>query len=233
MSVLRRIIRKKNGAKETVHLGALAKNVTQDATHRFVSDTEKQTWNGKANPGDIPSGAAADYGVANNDTTNRSDMLVTAQVAYQHGKEIDQLNSEMASLTDSGAITGMDAREDGVYITYVPTAGADAVTKKLGSPADSILLAGGRFSGTGENSGNNARILLSDVFERVEVDYTSNSSLPLYLYYYKNGSYVKNEAVNAGSKFVFYPNETYDEIRITMFQNSTFMFTYTITGYFQ
>lgn len=39
----------------------------------------------------------------------------------------------MASLNDSGAITGMDAREDGVYITYVPTAGADAVTKKLGS----------------------------------------------------------------------------------------------------
>lgn len=45
-----------------------------------------------------------------------------------------RLSSEMASLTDSGAITGMDAREDGVYITYVPTAGADAVTKKLGSP---------------------------------------------------------------------------------------------------
>lgn len=118
-----------------------------------------------------------------------------------------------------------------MYITYQD--GADTVSKKLGSPADNILLAGGRFSGTGENSGNNARILLSDVFERVEVDYTSNSSLPLYLYYYKNGSYVKNEAVNAGSKFVFYPNETYDEIRITMFQNSTFMFTYTITGYFQ
>lgn len=26
----------------------------------------------------------------------------------------------------------MDAREDGVYITYVPTSGADPVTKKLG-----------------------------------------------------------------------------------------------------
>ena len=40
----------------------------------------------------------------------------------------------MASMTDSGAITGMDAREDGVYITYIPSTGADAVTKKLGSP---------------------------------------------------------------------------------------------------
>ena len=43
-----------------------------------------------------------------------------------------QLNSEMESMTDSGAITGMDAREDGVYITYIPSTGADAVTKKLG-----------------------------------------------------------------------------------------------------
>ena len=28
----------------------------------------------------------------------------------------------------------MDAREDGVYITYIPSTGADAVTKKLGDP---------------------------------------------------------------------------------------------------
>lgn len=47
---------------------------------------------------------------------------------------MNQLSSEMASITDSGAITGMDAREDGVYITYIPSIGADAVTKKLGSP---------------------------------------------------------------------------------------------------
>ena len=179
----------------------------------------------------IPSGAAADYGVANNDTTNRTDMLVTAQVVYQHGQEIDQLNSDLASLNDEGAIKGLEVREgDGVYITYQD--GADTVSKKLGSPADSILLVGGRFSGTGENAGNNARILLSDVFERVEVDYSTNSG-DLYLYYYNSGSYVKNEKVTSGSKFVFYPNETYDEIRITMFQNSTLTFTYTITGYFQ
>lgn len=36
-------------------------------------------------------------------------------------------------LNDNGAIQGLDAREDGVYITYVPAAGADAVTKKLGN----------------------------------------------------------------------------------------------------
>lgn len=38
----------------------------------------------------------------------------------------------MNTLNDSGAIKGLDAREDGVYITY--STGADTVTKKLGSP---------------------------------------------------------------------------------------------------
>ena len=44
----------------------------------------------------------------------------------------------------------MDVREDGVYITYVPTAGADAVTKKLGDvtePMDGAVLMA--FSGMG------------------------------------------------------------------------------------
>ena len=44
----------------------------------------------------------------------------------------------MASITDSGAITGMDAREDGVYITYIPSTGADAVTKKLGDVTEQM-----------------------------------------------------------------------------------------------
>lgn len=102
MSIIKRLKWKDKSGKTTDYdLGTKASNVEQDATHRFVSDTEKQTWNGKADPGDIPSGAAADYGVANNDTTNRADMLSTAQVAYQHGKEIDQLNSELSSLKAS------------------------------------------------------------------------------------------------------------------------------------
>lgn len=43
-----------------------------------------------------------------------------------------QLIQNLTALNDSGAIKGMDAREDGVYITY--STGADTVTKKLGSP---------------------------------------------------------------------------------------------------
>lgn len=38
----------------------------------------------------------------------------------------------LTALNDSGAIKGMDAREDGVYITYHN--GADTVIKKLGDP---------------------------------------------------------------------------------------------------
>jgi len=45
------------------------------------------------------------------------------------------LNNNLTALTGNGTITGMEAREDGVYITYVPANGADAVTKKLGSNA--------------------------------------------------------------------------------------------------
>ena len=40
------------------------------------------------------------------------------------------LSRDLHALNDSGAIKGMDAREDGVYITYVPTSGTDTVTKK-------------------------------------------------------------------------------------------------------
>lgn len=120
MGIIKRLKWKDKTGKTTDYdLGAKASNVEQDATHRFVSDTEKQTWNGKADPEDIPSGSAADYGVANNDTTNRTDMLVTAQVAYQHGKEIDQLNSEIKTVN---VYVGSDGK-----LHFVNSGGADSV----------------------------------------------------------------------------------------------------------
>lgn len=61
--------------------------------------------------------------MANNDAGKTPDALL-----------VKQLNSDLNAMNDNGAITGMDAREDGVYITYVPADGADAVTRKLGSP---------------------------------------------------------------------------------------------------
>ena len=44
------------------------------------------------------------------------------------------LSRDLSAMNDNGAITGMDAREDGVYITYVPADGADPVSKKLCDP---------------------------------------------------------------------------------------------------
>lgn len=117
----------KTGEKISVSFGKIMK---------WFADLKAVAFSGSysdlSNQPTIPSGAAADYGVANNDTTNRSDMLATAQVAYQHGQEIDQLNSEIEALNDEGAIKGLEVREgDGVYITYQD--GADTVSKKLGS----------------------------------------------------------------------------------------------------
>lgn len=109
----------KEGKVTDYEYGVNGSNVTQDANHRLVTDKEKETWNGKANPEDIPSGSAASYGVANNDTTNRSDMLATAQVAYQHGKEIDQLNSETDRIN---VYVGSDGK-----LHFVNKAGADSV----------------------------------------------------------------------------------------------------------
>ena len=55
---------------------------------------------------------------------------------------VTELSRDLNTLNDSGAIKGFDAREDGVYITYAPTGGADTVTKKLGNaPADMLIKA--------------------------------------------------------------------------------------------
>ena len=146
MSIIKRLKWKDKSGKTTDYdLGAKASNVEQDATHRFVSDMEKQTWNGKADPGDIPSGAAADYGVANNDTTNRADMLSTAQVAYQHGKEIDQLNSEFADRLQGDV--RIIPEGSGADTKYYAQVGADAASKKLlGNP---MLVKAGAFTAPG------------------------------------------------------------------------------------
>ena len=80
----------------------------------------------------IPEGSAANYQVANNDTTEAEGFVADARIVRTHGLEIDGLSRDLSAMNDNGAITGMDAREDGVYITYFT--GADTVTKKLCDP---------------------------------------------------------------------------------------------------
>ena len=110
-------------------------SVLMGKAHRFFTDLKTVAFSGKY--GDLSErptlGGAAGYKVADNYTTNNSEFLATARVAYEHGLEIDALSRDLNAINDNGAIKGMDAREDGVYITYVPSSGADSVTKKLGS----------------------------------------------------------------------------------------------------
>ena len=76
-------------------------------------------------------GNAAYVGLANNCTTTMAGFALDARQGKELMDRINELNRDLSAMNDNGAITGMDAREDGVYITY--STGADTVTKKLGS----------------------------------------------------------------------------------------------------
>lgn len=90
-----------------------------------MNDLEKRISDAFA---DVPSG----YKIADNDTTNNSEFLATARVAYEHGLEIDALSRDLG---------GCSLEQDGVDFYIV---GADAVRKKLNeTPEYSVLDCGG------------------------------------------------------------------------------------------
>ena len=82
-------------------------------------------------------GNAAYVGLANNCTTTIAGFALDARQGKELMDRITELNRDLNAINDNGAIKGMDAREDGVYITYVPSSGADSVTKKLGDALES------------------------------------------------------------------------------------------------
>ena len=64
-------------------------------------------------------------------TKNMNDLEQRIANGFANAKtNIDELNMDLNAINDNGAIKGIDAREDGVYITY--STGAATVTKKLG-----------------------------------------------------------------------------------------------------
>lgn len=88
--------------------------------------------NGEATTYDVSrsEGQVSQEGDAFN-TKNMNDLEQRISNGFANAKtNIDVLNRDLNAINDSGAIKGMDAREDGVYITY--STGADTVTKKLG-----------------------------------------------------------------------------------------------------
>lgn len=83
------------------------------------------SYNDLADKPTIPSGEAANYAVADNDTTNSAASLVTARVAYEHGKEIDGLSETIEKRFPDG--TGIEWDGANFYGTTT-----DGVKKKLG-----------------------------------------------------------------------------------------------------
>lgn len=105
----------KSGEKHRVLFGKIQK---------FFTDLKTVAFSGKY--GDLSErptlGGAAGYKVADNDTTNSSEFLSTARVAYEHGQEIDALSRDLSAVPEfvidksTGKITG-----------YKTKAGADTV----------------------------------------------------------------------------------------------------------
>ena len=83
-----------------------------------MNDLEKRISDAFA---DVPSG----YKIADNDTTNNSEFLATARVAYEHGLEIDALSRDLGGLS-----FGQDA--DGNWGFKI--GGADPVVPFKGEP---------------------------------------------------------------------------------------------------
>lgn len=104
-----------------------------------MNDLEKRISDAFA---DVPSG----YKIADNDTTNNSEFLATARVAYEHGQEIDALSRDLDVGSDSGMTIGSMVKA--IY------------DKVINSAAISGHLRGGRSrggSGTGEVTFNNIK----------------------------------------------------------------------------
>lgn len=103
-----------------------------------MNDLEKRISDAFA---DVPS-----YKIADNDTTNNSEFLTTARVAYEHGLEIDALSRDLDVGSDSGMTIGSMVKA--IY------------DKVINSAAISGHLRGGRSrggSGTGEVTFNNIK----------------------------------------------------------------------------
>ena len=69
-------------------------------------------------------------GISSSETANSAEIAASTALTNKMNGTINNLSRDLNAINDSGAIKGMDAREDGVYITY--STGADTVTKKLG-----------------------------------------------------------------------------------------------------
>lgn len=122
-----------------------------------------------------------DVKAANNCTTTEPGFVLDARQGKNLMDKSNELSRDLHALNDSGAIKGLDAREDGVYITYVPTSGADTVTKKLGDIASAIKT--GSYNYTHSKKGGLPKTLTHDTGKGnklIAASVTSISNLNFY-----------------------------------------------------
>lgn len=122
-----------------------------------------------------------DVKAANNCTTTEPGFVLDARQGKNLMDKSNELGRDLHALNDSGAIKGLDAREDGVYITYVPTSGADTVTKKLGDIASAIKT--GSYNYTHSKKGGFPKTLTHDTGKGnklIAASVTSISNLNFY-----------------------------------------------------
>lgn len=92
---------------------------------KWYADLRPVAWSGSysdlTNKPTIPEGSAANYQVANNDTTEAEGFVADARIVRTHGLEIDGLSRDLGGCS-------FEQEGDNFYVV-----GADAVRKKLGS----------------------------------------------------------------------------------------------------
>ena len=91
---------------------------------KWYADLRPVAWSGSysdlTNKPTIPEGSAANYQVANNDTTEAEGFVADARIVRTHGLEIDGLSRDLGGCS-------FEQEGDNFYVV-----GADAVRKKLG-----------------------------------------------------------------------------------------------------
>lgn len=93
---------------------------------KWYADLRPVAWSGSysdlTNKPTIPEGSAANYQVANNDTTEAEGFVADARIVRTHGLEIDGLSRDLGGCS-------FEQKGDNFYIV-----GADSVRKKLAEP---------------------------------------------------------------------------------------------------
>jgi len=92
-----------SGAKANLGIPSTLSALTDDTTHRVVTDSEKSTWNGKANTSSFVSALAfqAAFGWSPSGTFDTAaDQTITGDWAFSSGLEVSNISLNLGTLAD-------------------------------------------------------------------------------------------------------------------------------------